>query len=318
MKTSLQRVAVIGATGQVGKVLSHALLNLGHEVLAISRGQSAGNGAALQELASRGAEIAFLEDLANVERLSELLSGCDVAAVTLRVNARLVPELEPPILEAARRAKVRRFVPDEFGVHTKALAYGVGTIFDAKKRFHEAVIASGLEWTLIYPGGFFDYFLPNLRFFERITTFGNLDCTFPTHALEDIGAIAAHAITDPRTARKAVQLHANVVTQRELLQKLRQFWPDYPFEFEHVSSEEIIYLKDHADPLKISAKAGAEPDRERHGINYAIYVLGQFAALHDPDTVNAQELYPDYLYRKPEEALIDARFVFGAKPSALL
>jgi dTDP-D-glucose 4,6-dehydratase len=58
-----------------------------------------------------------------------------------------------------------------------------------------------------------------------------------------------------------VQVHANLVSQRELLDMLKCFWPNHKFEFEHVSTEEIIYLKDHADPLKISAKAGAEPDR---------------------------------------------------------
>jgi dTDP-D-glucose 4,6-dehydratase len=58
-----------------------------------------------------------------------------------------------------------------------------------------------------------------------------------------------------------VQVHANLVSQRELLDMLKCFWPNHKFDFEHVSTEEIIYLKDHADPLKISAKAGAEPDR---------------------------------------------------------
>jgi hypothetical protein len=50
------------------------------------------------------------------------------------------------------------------------LDYGVGTLFEARKKFQEQVFASGLEWTLIFPGGIFDYFLPNLRLFEKITT----------------------------------------------------------------------------------------------------------------------------------------------------
>jgi len=73
----------------------------------------------------------------------------------------------------------------------------------------------------------------------------------------------------------------------------------------------IINLKEHGDPFKISAKGGAEPDRERHGINYATYVLGRLACLDDPDTINANDLYPGYVYKKPEEALADPKFVFG-------
>jgi uncharacterized protein YbjT (DUF2867 family) len=306
-----QRIAVIGATGQVGMALSRELNKLGHDVIAVSRGRSAGNRSQLEALEALGIQPAFQQDLKDVNRMAALLAGCDVAVVALRANARLVRELEPPILAAARLANVRRFVPDEFGTHTKALEYGVGTLFDAKKEFQEQVFASGLEWTLVFPGGIFDYFLPNLRLFEKITTFGNLRCTFPTHSLEDIGAIGARAVTDPRTANKAVQMYANVVTQEHLVKELTRNWPEYEFVMEHVSTETILYLKEHGDPARVSAKGGAEPDRERHGINYATYVLGRLACLNDPDTLDANDLYPDHVYKKPEEALADPKFVFG-------
>lgn len=306
-----QRIAVIGATGQVGMSLSRALHRLGHEVRAVSRGRSASNRQQLDTLETLGMQPVFLEDLRDINGMAAILTGCDVAVVTLRANARLVRDLEPPILEAACLAQVRRFVPDEFGTHTKGLDYGVGTLFDAKKEFQERVFASGLEWTLVFPGGIFDYFLPNLRLFERITTFGNLRCSFPTHAIEDIGAISAKAVTDPRTANKAVQMYANVVTQEQLISELKRSWPGRDFEFEHISTETIMYLREHGDPTRVSAKGGAEPDRERHGINYATYVLGRLACLNDPDTLNANDLYPDHVYQKPEEALADPLFVFG-------
>jgi uncharacterized protein YbjT (DUF2867 family) len=309
--TSPQRVAVIGATGRVGMALSRGLHRLGHKVIAVSRGRSASNQSQLDVLAALDIPLAFQENLKDVNCLAAVLSGCDVAVVALRANARLVRDLEPPILEAARQAKVRRFVPDEFGTHTKCLDYGVGALFDAKKEFQEQVFASGLEWTLVFPGGIFDYFLPNLRLFERVTTFGNLHCTFPTHSIEDIGAISARAVTDQRTANKAVQIYANVVTQEGLIATLVRFWPNYHFEIEHVPTETIIYLKDHGDPVQVSAKGGAEPDRERHGINYATYVLCKLGCLDDPDTLNANDLYPDYVYKKPEEVLADPKFVFG-------
>lgn len=306
-----QRIAVIGATGQVGMVLSKELKRLGHAVLAISRCRSTGNRDQLDVLESLGIQFHFQQDLKDVTQLASALSGYDVVVVALRANAQLVQELGPPILKAAVLAKARRFVPDEFGTHTKALDYGVGTLFDAKKKFQEQVFVSGLEWTLVFPGGIFDYFLPNLRLFEKITTFGDLNCMFPTHSILDIGAISARVVTDPRTANKAVQMYANVVNQEQLVRELKRIWPNYPFEFEHISSETIIYLKDHGDPDRISAKGGAEPDRERHGINYATYVLCRLACLDDPDTLNASDLYPDYVFQKPELTLADPKFVFG-------
>ena len=101
-------------------------------------------------------------------------------------------------------------MPYEFGTHSKGLAEGVGTLFDAKKVFQRRLMKSKMEWTLIFMGGIFDYFLPNLRFFERITTFGDVHCTFPMHALADIAAVSALAVTDSRTVNKAVQMYANV------------------------------------------------------------------------------------------------------------
>jgi len=313
-----QRIAVIGATGQVGMVLSRELARIGHEVIAVSRGPSPSNQYRLDALDALGIQLAFQENLKEVEPLAEILYGCDVAVVALRANAQIVRELGPPILEAACLAKVGRFVPDEFGTHTKALEYGIGTLFDAKKELHEKIFASGLSWTLIFPGGIFDYFLPNLRLFNKITTFGDLDCSFPTHSIEDIGAVSAKAVTDPRTVNKAVQMYANVVTQAQLVEQLKCTWPDYPFETEHIPTETIMYLKDHGDPDRVSAKAGAEPDRERHGINYATYVLCRLACLEDPDTLNANDLYPDYVYKRPEVALADPKFVFGeGRPASL-
>jgi uncharacterized protein YbjT (DUF2867 family) len=291
--------------------ISRGLHQLGHEVIAVTRGRSAGNLSQLDMLAALDIQIAFQEDLKDVNGLAAVLSGCDVAIVALRANAGLIRDLEPPILEAARQAKVSRFVPDEFGTHTKCLNYGISALFDAKKKFQEQVFASGLEWTLVFPGGIFDYFLPNLRLFEKVTTFGNLHCTFPTHSIEDIGAISARAVTDLRTADKAVQMYANIVTQEELIATLARVWPNSYFEIEHVPTEPIIYLKDHGDPVRVSAKGGAEPDRERHGINYVTYVLGRLGCLDDPDTLNASDLYPDYVYKQPEEVLADPKFVFG-------
>ena len=83
------------------------------------------------------------------------------------------------------------------------------------------------------------------------------------------------------------------------------------FEVKHVSTEEITYLKDHGDPNAVSAKAGTESDQERHGINYAIFVLGKLAAPNAPNTLNANDLYPKFVYKKPEEALSDRKFVLG-------
>lgn len=307
----VKKVAVVGSTGQVGFPLSIELLGLGHEVVAVSRGRTQHNETKLRRLEESGAQLAFCSDYAEVDELSTVFSGYDTVVVAMRVNTKIIREVEPKILEAAVKAGVKRFVPDEFGVHTMELEYGSGTLFDAKKDFQKKLFSSGLDWTIIYNGYIFDYFLPNFRFFEQITTFGNTKLPIATHDIGDITAVAARAIVDSRTINKAVQLYYNVLTQEDAIVMLRKYWPDLELEVKHVYTEEITYLKDHGDPNVVSAKAGAESDQERHGINYAIFVLGKLAAPNAPNTLNADDLYPEYVYKKPEEALSDRKFVFG-------
>ena len=130
---------MIGATGQVGFPLCRELLQLGQTV-AISRARSADNRFRLDALQAAGADLVFQADLGNVESLGRALVGCDTVVVATRANAHLVQELEPRILQAAQAAGVRRFVPDEFGTHSKGLPDGVGTLFDAKKVFQRRAI----------------------------------------------------------------------------------------------------------------------------------------------------------------------------------
>ena len=85
-------------------------------------------------------------------------------------------------------------------------------------------------------------------------------------------------------------------------------WPDFPFEYEHFSSEHIVEMKEKAGD-EISAKKGAETDRERWGINYVNYVIGKLAAFTE-ETLRATELFPDYVCKRTEEALSDPKFVF--------
>ena len=102
----------------MGMALSLELVRLGHEVVAISRGRCAANQNQLDTLLALGVQPVFHEDLADISSTAAILSGSDIAIAALRANARLVRQFGPPFLEAAMEARVRRFVPDEFGTNT--------------------------------------------------------------------------------------------------------------------------------------------------------------------------------------------------------
>lgn len=306
-----KHVAVVGATGQIGFGLSSNLLKLGHSLTAVTRTRNERNEAKLGRLEAQGARVVACGGYDNREKLVEAFKGCDIVVVAMRVNATIVRTVEPIILEAANEAGVKRFVPDEFGCHTLLVDYGDGLLFDAKKELHQKIFDSDMDWTFVYNGVIFDYMVPNFRMWEKITTFGEVDLELATHDIRDITAIAARAVVDERTLNKAVQLSANKITQRRMIDLLRANWPDHVQDVEHISSQQIVWLRDNSDPVKISAKGGFEPDRERYGINYVVYVAGKLFAEDREDTLLAQDLYPDYEFRTPEEALADKRFVFG-------
>ena len=302
------RVAVIGASGTIGAAVSGALLERGASVLAISRGETHENANSRTRLAASGAELRDLADLTDVDALAALLRGADALVVAMRASPRIIPATEPAILAAALRAGIGRFVPDDFGTHSMATPYGVSAHFDEKKRFHESLDASGMAWTVIYPGGIAEYFLPNLRPPATVYAWGDRTLRLPIHTLHDIGAITARAVLDPRTAGHAVQLHANLLSTDELIATLESRWPRIPYRLDVRSGEQLEHLHVHGE-----ADPGNErlSEREIMGISYANYVLGLLGAPDHPGTLDAGGLYPDHVFEDPRELLADREFVFG-------
>jgi uncharacterized protein YbjT (DUF2867 family) len=303
-----KKVAVVGATGNIGFPLTQSLLELGHEVLAVSRGRTEANASKLDELEERGARLSFQADLTDVAALSRSLDGYEVLVSAMRASPRTVAGVEPAILEAALAAGVTRLVPSEFGTHTMAVDFGVSAQFDAKKHFQQLLFESGLQWTIVYGGGIAEYFVPHLREGDKVTVYGDPQLAWPTHLLSDIGAVSARAVTDERTVDHAVQLWAHRVTSEQLIETLRQAWPDHPFDVEYISSEELELLLPQASTDPGSRRLS---EREILGITYANFVLGQLGVVDHPGTLNANDLYPDYPYRDPLELLHDRSFVFG-------
>lgn len=304
-----QTIAVIGAAGQVGMPLTKGLLSLGHEVVVLIRGRNAGTEAKLASFEANGARIVTVADMQNVTLLADALRGVDTLICAVPGSKEIIANAQPVWLDAAVKAGVKRFVPTEFGCHTQALEMGDGAVFDNKKQFHETLFKSGIGWTLFYNGGIFDYFLPNLRFFRKITTFGDMELPIYTHHIDDIGYVAALALTDERTLNKCVQMDFSALSQTEMLGLIKTNYPPHQFEYEHFSGEFITQERLCASD-EVTAKKGGETDKERWGINYVIYVLGKLAMFTD-ETLRTSELYPDYqLSMTPGQAIADPNFVF--------
>ena len=133
-------IVVTGATGNVGRPLVAALTAAGEQVTAVSRRPA-------PDLPVRHVQA----DVGDAESLRPALEGAK--ALFLLIGPELHQEGEPPaaVLDAAKAAGVRRVVllssqgaqtrPDNVA-HARLHAY------------EEAVRQSGLDWTLLRPGGF--------------------------------------------------------------------------------------------------------------------------------------------------------------------
>jgi uncharacterized protein YbjT (DUF2867 family) len=128
-------IAVTGATGNVGRPLVQALAAAGEQVTTISRGPSAGD--AVAGVQHRQA------DLSDPDTLRPVLEGADTLFL-------LVAGEDPHgIVDAAKAGGVKRIV--------LLSSQGAGTrpeIYRHPRTFEDAVKQSGLDWTILQPGGF--------------------------------------------------------------------------------------------------------------------------------------------------------------------
>jgi len=305
-----QTIAVIGATGQIGSPLTKSLLELGHKVILLVRSYK--HKKKLEYFRERNARIILIEDFYDVDELSCAIKNADTLVCAVPASDEIIKHSEPLWLKAAVKADIKRFVPTEFGCHTRGLDYGDGILFDKKKDFQEKLFKSKIGWTLVYNGLIYEYCLPNLRFFDKITTFGNMNLDIYTHNINDIGRFAALAVTDERTLNKCVQMDYQFLSQNKMLELLKKNFPKYSFEYQYYSEEFIVdSMKGAGD--EVSAKKGAETDKERWGINNVIYVLGKLA-LFTNETLRATDLWKNFkLSQTAAEALADKKFVFENK-----
>ncbi|WP_418961601.1 NAD(P)H-binding protein [Streptomyces tritici] len=134
---------VTGATGNVGRSVVRILASAGERVIATSRGVSAAD-------VPDGVRH-VRADLADADGLRPLFEGAD--AVFLQSGGASAERLSPrDLVDAAKAGGVGRIVLlSSQGVATRPDSASHGK---TARRFEDAVRDSGLEWTILRPGGF--------------------------------------------------------------------------------------------------------------------------------------------------------------------
>lgn len=201
-------IVVTGGTGNVGRSLVRILAAAGERVTATSRGISAAD---VPEGVRHGAA-----DLADIESLRPLLDGAD--ALFLQNGGPSAHLLNPwDITGAAKSAGVGRVVLlSSLGVVTRPDSASHG---DTARGFEDAVRESGLDWTILRPGGFASNafaWVPSVRE-RRAIAAPFADTGLPVVDPDDIAEVAAAALREEGHASHVYELTGPALnTPREL------------------------------------------------------------------------------------------------------
>jgi uncharacterized protein YbjT (DUF2867 family) len=200
-------IVVTGATGNVGRELVRALTGSGAEVRAVSRRITAAD---VPDGVRR-----HQADLTDAESLRPVLDGAD--ALFLHDGGPSAHLLDVPyLLDVAKAGGVRRVVLlSSIGVVTRPDSASHG---GTGRAIEEAVRQSGLDWTLLRPGGFQSnafFWTESVREHRTVAApFG--DVGLPMVDPADIAAVAAAALREDGHTGRAYELTGPaLVTPRE-------------------------------------------------------------------------------------------------------
>lgn len=198
-------IVVTGATGNIGRPLVKNLTAAGRTVIAVSRGASA-------PLPVEAGLTAVRADLADPDSLVPALDGAD--ALFLLVHGSGDGLDAAAILGAAKAAGVRRLVL------LSSVAAGTRpglSAYDGFRALEDAVTGSGLEWTILRPGGFHSNALawaPSVAAQRTVfAPFG--DIALPSVDPADLADVAAAALLDPRHAGQIYVLAGPSISPRD-------------------------------------------------------------------------------------------------------
>ncbi len=213
----MKKIAVAGASGDIGARILASAVASGSEVVALVRpGTSGEKRKRLERPGVRIVEADFTKSAGVARELAGV--GCVVS--TLQGLREVIVDLQSSLLEAARAAGVPRFIPSDFASDFSNLPKGDNRNFDLRRDFHERLsAATAIHPTSIYNGAFAEilaYGTPLLDLkTRRVGYWGVADWRIEFTTKDDAAAFTAAAALDASTPR-ALRIASFQISPREL------------------------------------------------------------------------------------------------------
>lgn len=218
------KVALAGATGNLGPAILKELLDAGFEVTILSRKESK----AVDSLPSLSNKQIVKVDYSNTEELHAALKGIEVVISNLAGHAL---DIQKPLIDAAVTAGVKRFIPSEFGSDlenekNRALPVFAGKIETRKYLEDVGKAHRDFTYTYVLNNAFFDWGLSSgfvinpKKHSATLYDGGNVKISFTT--LASVGkAVVGIVRHQDETKNRSIYIHDVVATQNELIELVK-------------------------------------------------------------------------------------------------
>ncbi|KAH8900010.1 NAD(P)-binding protein [Thozetella sp. PMI_491] len=218
--TTIQKVALAGAAGNLGPAILNALRDAGFEVTVLTRADS-------KSTFPEGVSVARV-DYDSVEGLTSVLSGQDAVITTLGPEG---SQAQLNLVEAASKAGVKRFIPSEFGSNVDNPKVHNFPVFASKVAvdalLEEKAKTTDLSYTLIRNGVFLDWgimvgFMINLRE-KKVNLVDGGEHRFTTTTLPTVAKAVVAVLKKPEeTKNKVLYIRDTETTMKEILAKAKK------------------------------------------------------------------------------------------------
>ncbi|MFD8790255.1 SDR family oxidoreductase [Streptomyces vinaceus] len=234
-------IVVTGATGNVGRPLTRALAEAGEQVTAVSRRAAAVPDGVRHVVA----------DLARPEELAPALEGAKALFLLLSGDMHAAGAHPADVIAQAAAGGVRRVVLlSSLGVATRP--FGATRI--AIRAVEDALRNSGLEWTILRPGGFASnalWWAESVRT-QRLVAAPFGDVGVPIIDPADIAEVAAACLLDDRHAGGVYELTGpEVITPRGQAEAIAAALGS-PVRFHHLTREEARAAMAQSMPVELA------------------------------------------------------------------
>ncbi|MDY0903320.1 NmrA family NAD(P)-binding protein [Pedobacter sp. CFBP9032] len=196
-------ILVAGATGNLGSMISLALVKRGAVVKALVRNDSDVTKTSI--LKDAGIEVIPV-NYDDVENLRKACEGVNCLVSALAGLSDVILATQKNLLDAALSAGVKRFIPSDFCTDYNALIPGENRNFDLRREFKEHIDKTDISTTSIFNGAFADilkYNTPILNLKNKTIGYwgDKADCKLDFTTVKNTAAFTSEVALQEQTPR---------------------------------------------------------------------------------------------------------------------